>query len=965
MNSESLLDNLNPEQLKAVQHTNGPLMIVAGAGTGKTTVITRRLAWLIDQGLAKPDEILALTFTEKASGEMAERVDRLLPYGYVDLWVSTFHAFGERVLRDRALDLGLDPGFKVLSTPEQWFLIRQNMDDFKLKYYRPQGNPTRFIYALVKHFSRLKDENITAEAYLAYAKKQQKLVNRTDSEQRELVEKTLEAAHAFSIYQQLLKKQGWMDFGDLIIELLNLLQKRQSVLNDYRRRFKYILVDEFQDTNLAQYQLIKLLALPKNNLTVCGDDDQSIFKFRGASVSNILQFKTDFPKSADVVLVQNYRNKQNILDLAYNFIQFNNPNRLEVQLEQSNPDQQLNPISKKLNAQRDGLGVIEHLHGETGEGEVKLVMDKIAELRTDNQADWNDFAILVRANDTAQPFINALIKAGVPYQFVASKGLYQKPEIIDLISYLRLLDNYHESDALYRVLSMGAFDIKIGQIINLTHFAHSESLSLFQALERHREIKTNVETRQKFDHILELIATDTELTRHQSVGQILYRFVNESGLIKHLTSEATLANSEQILNINRLFDRITEYESRNDDKSVRGFLEQLRLMMEVGQDPAPAAIIEGPETVKVMTVHASKGLEFRYVFLVQMVDKRFPSIDRSEQIEVPAELIPEYLPEGDVHLQEERRLFYVAVTRARDGLFFTSAERYSGQHPKKLSRFLTDLDDVQKTIPATTKPETKSVVNYDAKNYPSAPYQHVLPDHLSFSQLKSFTTCPYQYRYSFLLKVPHEPRSTFGYGQSLHNTLAQCFAIIQQGKRLTEPVMKQLYAANWLSGWYDSPEQMTERKRQGWLVLKWYLGQYRQQPTQVLFLEKGFHLKIGDTIVKGVVDRIDQLTDGTVEIIDYKTGQRPKTKKGDNADQLYIYAAAVQEVLKLTPSRLTYVYLDDRSSRTLPVDDQKIAAVKTKFLSTAKAIQESTFPPTPGFHCQFCDFRNICEFRQI
>jgi len=318
------LTTLNVEQKKAVTHKQGPLLIVAGAGTGKTTVITQRLAWLIDQKKANPDEILALTFTEKAAAEMEERVDKLLPYGYVDLWVSTFHSFGERILRDYALEIGLDSGFQILSRAEQWLLINQNLDQFELNYYKPLGNPTRFIQALIQHFSRIKDENISPEEYLKHAQGLNKKKN-LKADQREEAEKALEAAKAYKKYQELLLKHGYFDFGDLIIRALELFQKRKTVLEKFRKQFKYILVDEFQDTNHAQYELIKLLASPKNNITVVGDDDQAIYRFRGASMSNILEFKKDFPKSEDVILVKNYRSQQNILDLAYKFIQLNDP----------------------------------------------------------------------------------------------------------------------------------------------------------------------------------------------------------------------------------------------------------------------------------------------------------------------------------------------------------------------------------------------------------------------------------------------------------------------------------------------------------------------------------------------------------------------------------------------------------------------------------------------------------------
>ncbi|MDP2741727.1 MAG: UvrD-helicase domain-containing protein, partial [bacterium] len=307
------LSKLNSEQKEAILHDKGPLLIVAGAGTGKTTVITQRIVNLIEKGLAKPEEILAVTFTEKAASEMEERVDKLLEYGYIDLWISTFHSFCEKVLRDNALDIGLPPDFKILDNTAGWLLARQNLDKFDLEYYKTLGNPTKFIQSLISHFSRCKDQEVYPDDYLDYA---ENLKTRDDAPESEEIERIKEVAQAYYVYQQLLLENSSLDFGDLINYCLKLFKKRPLILKKYREKFKYILVDEFQDTNWSQYELIKILAEPKNNLTVCADDDQAIYRWRGASFSNIVQFTKDFPKAKQISLIRNYRSTQNILDLS-------------------------------------------------------------------------------------------------------------------------------------------------------------------------------------------------------------------------------------------------------------------------------------------------------------------------------------------------------------------------------------------------------------------------------------------------------------------------------------------------------------------------------------------------------------------------------------------------------------------------------------------------------------------------
>ncbi len=354
------LTKLNLAQKQAVTHDKGPAILIAGAGTGKTTVITERIAYLIEQNKAKPEEILAVTFTEKAASEMAERVDKLLPLGYAELWIHTFHGFCEKVLKNYAIDIGLPNDFKLLDTTATWLLVRQNLDKFNLDYYQPIGSPTRFIHALITHFSRCKDEVVYPEEYLQYAEATH--LNTDQAGDREEIEqetlRVREVANAYHVYQQLLLEKNSLDFGDLINYTLRLFQKRPVILKKFREQFKYILVDEFQDTNWAQYELIKLLAAPQNNIMVVGDDDQAIYKFRGAAISNILSFKKDYTKKnqplTEIFLTDNYRSGQKILDTAYNFIQLNNPDRLEYQYQRSRKK-----LNKKLVSHYKSSGQIE------------------------------------------------------------------------------------------------------------------------------------------------------------------------------------------------------------------------------------------------------------------------------------------------------------------------------------------------------------------------------------------------------------------------------------------------------------------------------------------------------------------------------------------------------------------------------------------------------------------------------
>src|SRR5262245_53946750 len=372
MAADRILEGLNAAQRAAVTHDTGPLLIVAGAGTGKTSVITRRIAWLIAQRKARPDEILALTFTDKAAAEMEERVDTLVPYGYADVEIATFHAFGDRILREHALEIGLTPDFRVLNRAEQVIFLRDRLFELPLSHYRPLGDPTRHVHALITLISRCKDEDVAPSAYQTHA--EQLAVDAASADDyeasRERAVQQRELAATYAKYQELMAREGCVDFGDQIVLVLRLLRSRPYVLGAYQRRFKYVLVDEFQDTNHAQFELVKLLAARHGNVTVVGDEDQAIYRFRGAAISNVRGFLACYPDARRIVLTANYRSHQAILDAAYRLIVHNNPDRLEVE----------HGIEKHLTAVREAPGPdAQHLHYETATQEADAVAQLIQE----------------------------------------------------------------------------------------------------------------------------------------------------------------------------------------------------------------------------------------------------------------------------------------------------------------------------------------------------------------------------------------------------------------------------------------------------------------------------------------------------------------------------------------------------------------------------------------------------------
>lgn len=980
---DEILKELNKEQKEAIIHKKGPLLIVAGAGTGKTTVITKKIAWLIEQGLAKPEEILALTFTEKAAGEMEERVDKLLPYGYLDLWVMTFHGFAEKILKAKGLDIGLPANFKVLDSTEQWLLVRQNLDKFDLDYYKPKGNPTKFIHALLTHFSRAKDEVVSPEKYLEYAEGLQ-LDGDKSGDQGDEKTRLTEIANAYHVYNQLLLDNESLDFGNLINYCLELFEKRPEILKQYRKQFKYILIDEFQDTNWAQYELIKLLAQPAN-LTVVGDDDQSIYKFRGASISNILQFKKDYPDSKEIVLVNNYRSAQDILDKAYEFIQLNNPNRLEVQLKAGGKK-----ISKKLNSEIKKNAIVEHLCGKTLNDEIRLVCDKILELKEkDNESSWDDFAVLVRANDSANPFVNELNRRQIPNQFMALRGLYSKPVILDIIAYFKLLDNYHESTAVFRILNLPFLNILPEDISTLTYESYRAGESLFEVLKRAASIKKlSEETIKTVNKLLARIEKHSQEARSKTVSEVLKLFLQSEdkkfNYLEYLNrSDLPPAerqkNLQDISYINQFYKKIQQFENDYPDPKLSVFMEKFNLELESGEAGGLTFDIEsGPEMVRVMTVHGAKGLEFKYVFIVNMVDRKFPTDERKDPIELPEPLIKEIIPQGNIHLEEERRLFYVAMTRAKKGLFLASAYDYGGVRLKKPSRFLFELGfDIE--IKKDKKEKLKLSEQKDKTNLHKKPYK--LPQSFSFTQLTAFSRCPLQYKFAHILKVPVFGNAAFSFGKTMHNTLfnfmkefteqsqneqADLFDNSGSVKSEIPPLerLMEIYKQNWIDSWYKDRQQKDKYFKEGKESLKNFYNDLKNNPPKIKYLERDFSLKIKDYSVKGRIDRIDQL-DGSVEIIDYKTGKAKEGGKlmSSDKEQLLIYQLAVQEVFGEKPEKLTFYYLDNGSKASFLGNDEDLEELKLGILDRIDKINSSNFKANPGFHCKFCDFNGICEFR--
>ncbi|MFA6306008.1 MAG: ATP-dependent DNA helicase [Candidatus Gracilibacteria bacterium] len=941
--------DFNAEQKKAIEHTKGPLLIIAGAGTGKTRVITSSILHLINSGVYKASEILALTFTEKATTEMIERIDQETPFGYEEICVKTFHSFSEQILRESGLEIGLDTSYKIISREEQWFFFKKNLYAFELNYYRPLGNPNKFISDLLTHFSKLKDELITPEKYIEWA---------GGLEDEEIRKKNLEVANAYKKYQELLIENNYLDFGDLTLYAIRLFETRKSVLNEYRARFKYIFVDEFQDTNYAQFKLVRMLAEENKNITVVGDDDQSIYKWRGASLSNILQFEKYFPEAEKVVLIENYRSSQNILDSAYALIQNNNPDRLEVK-SSINKRLRANSLSGAPSGRVDEKVHVHHFQYYLNEAE--FVAEKINSLQKDEGLPYSSFAILVRTNRLTNSFIDALKSAGIPYHVNDPKGLLHLPEIKDLVAVVKFLSNPYDDVSLLRILKFDVFGIPMSEILSIINNPVKKHLvmALKKLAEEDNEVLPGMES--NFKKIYELFKDLIEFSKKKSVGLTINEFLMKSGHLEYLLKNDKF---EEVYNVNEFAKNVSAFEKDNENNFVADFCSYIELLEESEYPMAYKEDDVSREAVQILTTHGSKGLEFDYVFLGSLVNTRFPGTNRRDTFVVPEELTTEIYSEGDVHMQEERRLMYVAMTRARKGLHVTYSDKYEGNRLWKKSVFIEEISECAGVEQIEHKPVADPIESLKKLNRKTTKIFD-LPKfdkkRISYSQLDCFGMCPLKYNYSYLLKIPTPTSHVTNFGSSVHETLKEFYQKLIKERDLPFSVMEELYLKNWNSEGYDSVAHEKVKKQKGLEMLKRYYDANSNPWTVPEFLERSFNLKIGEYTLSGRIDRIDKLPDGTYEVVDYKTGSIHSDLNLKKDLQLSIYAMACRDLFKINVSKLSLYFLDANEKISTERSDEQINNLAEEIKEKIEEMKASNFEPTPNEKlCSFCDYRMIC-----
>ena len=971
-----ILDGLNERQRDAVTHESGPLLLVAGAGTGKTAVITRRIAWLIATKRARPFEILALTFTDKAAAEMEERVDLLVPYGYTDVWISTFHAFGDRVLRDHALDLGLQPNFRILTKAEQVVFFREHLFEFPLDYYRPLGDPTRYVEAMLALISRAKDEDIAPTEYVRFA---EDVVRRAeadpgDAELGEHARRQREIASTYARYQELLAAHGLVDFGDLITLSLRLLREHPITLGEYQERFKYILVDEFQDTNYAQFKLVQLLAARESrpNITVVGDDDQSIYKFRGAAISNILGFIDVYPRARQLVLTRNYRSHQAILDTAYRLIRHNNPDRLEVKTG----------LDKRLQADAASGPPPEHIHLDTLSSEADWVASRIAEKVAGGAYRYRDFAILVRSNADADPFLRALNMKGLPQRFTGSRGLYNREEIRLALAFLRSLARPGDNLSLYYLGVSSLYLVSATDLAKALSYADRKNRTLEHVfrnlhLEGFADLAQELspESRAGIAKLLEDLEEMRALMKDHATGRVLYEYlVARTGYIRRLATSGLPEDEVRVANLAKFFDLVARYGEIAAYDRVPEFVTHMDDLIQAGDDPAVAEAAFDQDAVNVLTVHKAKGLEFPIVFLVSGVSDRFPTRNRGETIPLPDPLIKDLLPGGDFHLQEERRLFYVGMTRAQRELYLTSARDYGGVRPRKPSRFVLEALDIPQIDVATFKASPVEAIHrhappVDGQQRLEGVIPHDQPIIVSFRQVDDYDTCPLKYKYTHILRVPLLRDHRVVYGSAIHEAIREYHRRKARRQLVTLDDLIRHFERAWVNEGFISREHEDQRLEEGREVLARFFAFQEDAGGVPTFVEAPFSFQVGATRVKGRWDRVDLRGDDAV-LIDFKTSdvrtQKDADRRARESLQLAIYALAYREVYGRLPTRLELQFLGPQTVMvgTTEPDEEMLRETAAVIEKVSAGIRRQQFIATPDFYraCRYCAFASICPY---
>ncbi len=973
-------DWLNEQQRAAVRHGEGPLVVVAGAGTGKTRVIVERIRHLLETNPElSPEGILALTYTRKAAGEMAGRVRAAVGERAKGIVCGTFHSFCFDLLQER------DPTLQLIDEVDHWILLRRNLARLNLQIFRRLAEPGQFLSDFTKFFSRCQDEVVTPEEYQNFAAGLSRALEQDGSaldageraNRAEEAARQQEIARAYRASDLLLRERKLLTFGALLLETYHQFRDDPAMLEKQRRRFRFVLVDEFQDTNIVQLRLLEQLAGRRGNIFVVGDDDQAIYRFRGASFGSFKLFDQWFvgggrpgaaPREAEVILDRNYRSTQRILRVAEATIRQNgDENRYR-------PDKRLttgNPAGEKINlAEFAGPG-----------DEAIWVAGQIEELHRRGRP-WSDFAVLYRAHAHRDYLLEELRRRGVPF-VIRNLSILSSSLLRDVLAWLRLVDSQHDNVACARVLAAPAWGMKPEDLVRLAErAAKGKGMSLWDAL---RSAPEGKQRGAKVDALVEMIGKLRAQARRLPVSEIFDRLVAAAGLAPYPAGADGLC-------LERFAAFLREWEKKSETQRLAEFIEYFHYYEEAG-GKLPLDEPEPGDAVQLMTVHAAKGLEFEHTFVIHLSRGKFPAKRRRPVLEFPTALMKEAMPSGDFHIQEERRLFYVAVTRARARLTLTTLVG------KRLapSEFLTDIlsepalkaADIQQSAPQVVAPPpggalpntqagAQAGVPRDARLFNSGEVAGLMgsriagwaqtyrppvfePLQLSASAVDAYRTCPLKFLFQSRWGIRGGPRAATTFGNVVHTTIKHFIGALRKAARVTFEDVAAIFEREWSPAGFEDEYQQKNYREEGLAQLRTFHAASIAAPPDVLMQEKVFELPLDVSIlVTGRMDQVNRREGGGVEIVDYKTGRPRNQKDADKSLQLSLYALAAREVLDLQPESLVFYNLATNEAVGTTRTPTQLDKARAEVIEVAQNIRAGHFPATPGFPCRTCEFRAIC-----
>lgn len=964
---------LNQAQRRAITHGDGPLLVIAGAGTGKTRVITERIRHLLESDPSLLGEnILGLTFTKKAAGEMKGRVVKAVGERGKDVVLATFHSFCETLLKE------VDPNRVALESVDHWILLRRNLARLKLEKYRRLAEPGQFLSDFVAFFSRCQDELVSSEDYQAFAAtlaaeleaEKGALDEDTYKERAEHVALQQEIARAYRASEEILREKRAVAINGLISDTVALLKRDPQRRRHLQQHFKHILVDEFQDTNIAQLELLHLLTGDSRNIVVVGDNDQAIYRFRGASFGSFKLFLERFTGSQEgqdstpyrVALTENYRSTPNILRVATQAIGMN-------ETSSEFPKKLLQP--NKAEGRR--IRIVEL---ETVEAEAAWVGDELERLHKAGRR-WQDFAALYRQHAHRDFLVEELSRRKIP--FVISKlSILEHPLVRDVLSYLSLIAKPFDDIACARVLSAPAWHFMPEDLVRLTErAAKKRRTALYEVLQSPQGELPFDASHGACKKLLEFLGERRKTLKRRTAREVL------ADLLEWL-EVAQRAGAQDRKYVKQLTQFVKDWEPKSETCSLPEFLEYLDYFEQAGgtlslEDDAPG------DAVQLMTVHGAKGLEFSHVFLLRVNSNAFPARDRSPLFEFPLRLMKEELPQGDFHIQEERRLFYVALTRAEDHLTITTVSEKKNKVPVFIEDLVMDpavkRRDLLQLAPKVKKQEkddknTNKPLSYElfpASEEPPKIFSRIAkwaeefhppapePLKLSSSAVENYRKCPQQYAFSYLWSLKEGPRATLSFGSVMHTTIKRFVEQVKKGVKLPFEEVQRIYETEWSSAGYEDEYQEAEYKKDGLEQLKAFHAAMVAAPPNVLEQEKGFELPLeNDVILTGRMDQVNGLARNNVEIVDYKTGRPKKDTLARKDLQLSIYALAAKEIFEWNPVRLVFHYLQNNQTQVTTRDSKQIDGAEKIIQETAADIRAKEFPAKPGFACRSCAYKPIC-----